>query len=83
MALMHRMREAKKEADPIQENIRTIADLSKHAEHNISPQQRVIEKVTDFLGRPIFLFIILLSIIRLSEAYETREARSKGFAREK
>ncbi|SRR6266487_1924198 len=62
MALMHRMREAKKEADPIDENIRTIADLNKHAEHNISPQQRVIEKVTDFLGRPIFLFIILLVV---------------------
>jgi len=62
MALIHRMREAKEEADPIDENIRTIADLSKHAEHNISPQQRVIEKVTDFLGRPIFLFIILLVV---------------------
>ena len=45
--------------DPISENIQTVADLHKHAERRISPQQRAIEKVTNFLGRPLFLFIIL------------------------
>jgi uncharacterized membrane protein len=56
---MYPTREASKEVDPINENIQTIADLHKHAERSVSPQQRVIEKVTDFLGQPRFLFIIL------------------------
>jgi uncharacterized membrane protein len=45
--------------DPISENIQTVADLHKSAESRVSPQQRTIEKVTNFLGRPRFLFIIL------------------------
>jgi uncharacterized membrane protein len=57
MAVMYRTREAGKEVDPIDENIQTIADLHKHAERSVSPQQRVIEKVTGFLGQPRFLFI--------------------------
>lgn len=59
MAVEHQTREAGKEVDPINENIQTIADLHKHAERSASPQQRAIEKVTDFLGQPRFLFIIL------------------------
>jgi uncharacterized membrane protein len=59
MAVKHQTREAGKEVDPIDENIQTIADLHKHAERSVSPQQRAIEKVTDFLGQPRFLFIIL------------------------
>jgi len=62
MAVKHRTREARKEVDPIDENIQTIADLHKHAERSVSPQQRVIEKVTDFLGQPRFLFIILVVV---------------------
>lgn len=48
----------KKEMDPIRENIETVADLHKRAERGVSPQQRAIENVTGFLGRPSFLFII-------------------------
>jgi uncharacterized membrane protein len=59
---MYPTREASKEVDPINENIQTIADLHKHAERSVSPQQRVIEKVTDFLGQPRFLFIILVVV---------------------
>jgi uncharacterized membrane protein len=60
MAVKDRTRETREAADPIGENIQTIADLHKHAERSVSPQQRVIEKVTDFLGQPRFLFIMNL-----------------------
>ena len=62
MSVKHRTREAREAADPIGENIQTIADLHKHAERNLSPPQRVIENVTDFLGQPRFLFIILVVV---------------------
>ncbi len=45
--------------EPMNVHIQTIADLHKSAERSISPPQRAIEKVTNFLGRPRFLFIIL------------------------
>ena len=51
-----------KEADPIDENIQTVAELHKHAENKVSTQQRTIEDMTDFLGRPRFLFIILIFV---------------------
>ena len=47
------------DADPINENIDTIVELHRRAEKNVSKQQRTIEDITDFLGRPAFLFIIL------------------------
>jgi uncharacterized membrane protein len=47
------------EIDPITENIQAIVELHKRAENEISRQQRTIERITNFLGRPIFLFIIL------------------------
>ncbi len=47
------------DADPINENIDTIVELHRRAEKNVSKQQRTIEDITDFLGRPTFLFIIL------------------------
>src|SRR5205085_1564101 len=50
------------EPNPIGQNIETVADLHKHAERNVSAQQRTIEKVTGFLGRPRFLFIILIVV---------------------
>ena len=56
-------REIGKEIDPIGENIQTIAELHKRAERNVTPQQRKIEEVTDFLGRPRFLFIILVVVV--------------------
>jgi uncharacterized membrane protein len=51
-----------KEADPIDENIQTVAELHKHAENKVSTPQRTIEDMTDFLGRPRFLFIILVFV---------------------
>ncbi len=59
---MRQTQETRTEADPIGENIQTIAELHKRAERDISPQQRSIERVTDFLGRPRFLFIILVVV---------------------
>ena len=49
--------------DPISDNIQTVADLHKAAERGVSPQQRAIEKVTNFLGRPRFLLIILAFVV--------------------
>jgi len=49
-------------ADPINENIQTIVELHRRAENEVSKQQRTIEDITDFLGRPIFLFIILVFV---------------------
>src|SRR5438876_6433451 len=46
-------------ADPIHENIQDIVELHRRAENEVSRQQRTIEDITDFLGRPRFLFIIL------------------------
>jgi uncharacterized membrane protein len=63
MSDMHRTREVSKEVDPIGENIQTVAELHKRAEYKVSPQQRTIESVTDFLGRPRFLFIILIVVV--------------------
>ena len=51
--------EDKNDADPINENIDTIVELHRRAENDVSKQQRTIEDITDFLGRPAFLFIIL------------------------
>ncbi len=52
----------RREADPIGHNIKTIADLHKRDQRQASPQQRAIEKVTAFLGRPRFLFLILITV---------------------
>lgn len=48
--------------DPVSEHIQTVADLHKGAERKVSSPQRAIEKVTNFLGRPRFLFIILVIV---------------------
>jgi len=59
MPVMQQTQKSSEEIDPISENVQTIAELHKRAERSVSPQQRGIEKVTDYLGRPRFLFIIL------------------------
>jgi uncharacterized membrane protein len=51
------------DVDPLNENIQTIVELHKRAENEVSKQQRTIEKITDFLGRPMFLFIILAFVL--------------------
>ena len=53
----------KANTDPVGQNIQIIADLHKHAERRVSPQQRAIEVVTAFLGRPLFLFLILAFVV--------------------
>lgn len=58
MSRMYQTQEANKGTDPIGENIQTVAELHKRAERRVTPQQHVIENVTNFLGRPRFLFII-------------------------
>ncbi len=55
--------EEQNQADPISENIQTIVELHKRAENEVSQQQRTIEDITNFLGRPIFLFIILVFVV--------------------
>lgn len=60
MSSAHKTQETSEEVDPIDENIQTVVDLHKRAESSVSLQQRMIEKATDFLGRPRFLFIILI-----------------------
>jgi uncharacterized membrane protein len=50
------------EIDPISDHIQTIAELHKRAERDVPLHQRKIEEVTTFLGRPRFLFIILVVV---------------------
>ncbi len=60
MSDKNKTQEISEEIDPISENIQTVADLHKHADRSVSLPQRTIEKATGFLGRPRFLFIILV-----------------------
>jgi len=62
MSRMYQTQEANKETDPIGENIQTVAELHKRAEREVTPQQHVIENVTNFLGRPRFLLIIFMVV---------------------
>jgi uncharacterized membrane protein len=62
MSVEQQLNEVSEEIDPIGENIQTIADLHKLTERNINTSQRLIEKVTGFLGQPRFLFIILVVV---------------------
>ena len=56
------IRENANDTDPIYENIQTIVELHTRAENEVSRQQRSIENITAFLGRPRFLFIILIFV---------------------
>lgn len=51
------------QVDIIAQNIETIADLHIHAERKVGTHQRAIERVTASLGRPRFLYIILLFVL--------------------
>lgn len=55
--------EEQKPQDPKKEHIQTIVELHKRAENEVSQQQRTIEHITNFLGRPVFLFIILAFVV--------------------
>jgi uncharacterized membrane protein len=54
--------EERESVDLIGQNIETIADLYAHAQRGLSPHQKIIERVTAFLGRPLFLYVILLFV---------------------
>ncbi|MBV9850694.1 MAG: DUF1003 domain-containing protein [Armatimonadetes bacterium] len=45
--------------DLVSQNIDAIAQLHAHAERRVSRYQRAIEAATAFLGRPLFLYLIL------------------------
>lgn len=61
-AVEQQKQEVSEDINPIDENIQTIADLHKHTESSASHPQRLIERMTDFLGQPRFLLIILIVV---------------------
>ena len=48
--------------DPLGQNIEAIITLQAKAEKDLSKTQRVVEAVTAFFGRPLFLYSILLGV---------------------
>jgi uncharacterized membrane protein len=48
--------------DPVAQNIETIAALHAQQTRQISIQQRIVEQVAEFFGRPIFLYCALIGI---------------------
>lgn len=48
--------------DPLGQNIEAIIALQAKAEKDLSQTQRVVEAVTAFFGRPLFLYSILLGV---------------------
>ena len=49
--------------DPMNQSIETLANLHVRMERKVGPHQRAIETVTAFLGRPRFLYFILLFVL--------------------
>ena len=49
--------------DPMHQSIETLANLHIHMERKVGRHQRAIERVTAFLGRPRFLYFILLIVV--------------------
>jgi len=49
--------------DPMNQSIETLANLHIHMERKVGRHQRAIEAFTAFLGRPRFLYFILLFVI--------------------
>jgi len=54
---------ATEQVDVIAQNVETIADLHIRAEQKVGTHQRAIERFTSFLGRPRFLYFILLFVL--------------------
>lgn len=48
--------------DPLGQNIEAIIALQTKAEKDLSATQRVVEKITAFFGKPLFLYCILLGV---------------------
>jgi|SRR5579859_6224812 len=55
--------EQDEQIDPVNQSIESIANLHLHMERKVDSHQRAIEKVTAFLGRPLFLYIILFFVM--------------------
>ena len=49
--------------ESISQNIETIIALHRRSEKNVPQHQRLVETITIFFGRPVFLYSILLGII--------------------
>lgn len=50
-------------SEPISHNIETILEFYKREEEKVSGSQRLVEVVSDFIGRPIFLGLILVFVV--------------------
>ncbi len=48
--------------DPLGQNIEAIITLQARAEKDLSRTQRVVETVTAFFGRPLFLYIVVIGV---------------------
>jgi uncharacterized membrane protein len=53
---------AETELDQISQNIEAVLDFYSREELKISRSQRLLERISEFIGRPIFLGIILLFV---------------------
>ena len=51
------------EHDQISQNIEAVLDFYTREEQKISGSQRTLEKVSNFIGQPVFLGIILIFVI--------------------
>src|SRR5450756_1590490 len=56
------------ERDQTSQNIEAVLDFYTREEQKISRSQRILERISHFIGQPLFLgFILLLSLIHISE----------------
>ena len=53
---------AESERDQISQNIEAVLDFYARAEQRISRSQRILERISSFIGQPVFLGIILLFV---------------------
>jgi uncharacterized membrane protein len=53
---------AESEADQIDQNIAAVLDFYAREEQKISRSQRILERISGFVGQPVFLGIILMSV---------------------
>ena len=50
------------EGDQISQNIEAVLEFYTREEQKISRSQRILERISDFIGRPVFLGLILLFV---------------------
>ena len=55
-------RDAQSERDPHSQNIEAILEFYTREEQKISRSQRILERISGFIGQPVFLGIILLFV---------------------